>query len=191
MRKDTKGQDIDPMPYLNSSKSGVSKVEPKKEDKKKNLDQKSQFKKDSADQPQNETKKQEQQRPTVTPKTPTVPTVKPQSTIQTSPETKVSSSETQGTKDTLMAMASAAPPQTQQLTSPSEISQYTTYNQPTVAGQSVIIPIMMGSSSPPQVESTPQSPSNIGGSPAVASGPSAGDVLNRFIKDATLATLSA
>jgi murein DD-endopeptidase MepM/ murein hydrolase activator NlpD len=191
MRKDTKGQDIDPMPYLNSSKSGVFKVEPKKEDKKKNLDQKSQFKKDSADQPQNETKKQEQQRPTVTPKTPTVPTVKSQPTTQVPSETKVSSSETQGTKDTLMAMASAAPPQTQQLTSPSEISQYTTYNQPTVAGESVIIPIMMGSSSPPQVESTPQSPSNIGGSPAVASGPSAGDVLNRFIKDATLATLSA
>ena len=194
MRKDTKGQDIDPMPYLNSSKSGVSKVEPKKEDKKKNLDQKSQFKKDSEDQPQNETKKQEQQKPTVTPKTPTVPTVKPQSTTQISPETKVSSSESQGTKDTWMAMASAAPPQTQQLTSASEISQYTTYNQPTVAGQSVIIPIMMGGGGSAQVPSSGGG-GGAGGSPNKSSTnmiyPQQGMLLNSLFSTMLLTNLSS
>lgn len=143
--------------------------------------------------------KDQKTKPITTPQSKAVPTSAAKKTSSSSPiltpvskksETQVSSSGSQGTKDILMAMASAAPPQTQQLTSPSEISQYTTYNQPTVAGQSVIIPIMMGSSSPPQVESNPQPPPNTGRSHAVASGPSAGAVLNRFIKDATLATLS-
>jgi len=137
-------------------------------------------------------------KPITTPKSKVVPTsvekksqpnsttVEPDSKTST---TQISSSGSQTTNDTLMAMVSAAPPQTQQLTSPSEISQYTTYNQPTVAGQSVIIPIMMGSNAPPQVQSTPQSSSNVAQSSGSISGPTAGDVLNRFIKTAMFTNL--
>lgn len=186
MRKDTRGNYIDPLPYLQASKSGVPTVKPKKEEPKKDLKKQSQFSQDSGDMSQKETQKS-----TATPKTPTLPTVKSKPTAQ-SPipsQTQVSSSASQTTNDTLMAMVSAAPPQTQQLTSPSEISQYTTYNQPTVAGQSVILPIMMGSNTPPQVESTPQSSPNIARSSGSVAAPTAGDVLNRFIKTAMFTNL--
>jgi len=50
MRKDTKGNYIDPYPLLKSSKSGVSQVQPKKEENKKDLQKQSQFTKDGGDQ---------------------------------------------------------------------------------------------------------------------------------------------
>ena len=50
MRKDTKGNYIDPYPLLKSSKSGVSQVQPKKEESKKDLQKQSQFTKDGGDQ---------------------------------------------------------------------------------------------------------------------------------------------
>ena len=196
MRKDTRGNYIDPLPYLQASKSGVPKVQPKKEESKKDLQKQSQFSKDSGDMQKKDGEKKQQ--PTVTPKTPTVPTVKPQSTTQTSQETKVSSSGTSGTqssKDILMAMASAAPPQTQQLTGPSQISQYTTYNQPTIvgkSGQSVIVPIMMGSGGSQEQPSQSPTPSAPPQQNTVNSiGPSSSELLNTFISTALLTNLSS
>jgi len=50
MRKDTRGNYIDPLPILQSSKSGVQTVQPKKEENKKDLQKQSQFTKDGGDQ---------------------------------------------------------------------------------------------------------------------------------------------
>jgi murein DD-endopeptidase MepM/ murein hydrolase activator NlpD len=192
MRKDTRGNYIDPLPYLQSSKSGVPKVQPKKEESKKDLQKQSQFSKDSGDMQKKEGKKQQ---PTVTPKTPTVPTVKPQSTTQTLPETKASTSGTQSSKDTLMSMISAVSTQSQQLTGPSEISQYTTYNQPTVvgkSGQSVIVPIMMGSGGSQEQPSQSPAPSAPPQQNSVNNtGPSPSELLNTFISTALLTNLSS
>ena len=50
MRKDTRGNYIDPLPILQSSKSGVQTVQPKKEENKKDLQKQSQFTKEVGDQ---------------------------------------------------------------------------------------------------------------------------------------------
>ena len=50
MRKDTRGNYIDPLPILQSSKSGVQTVQPKKEENKKDLQKQSQFTKEGGDQ---------------------------------------------------------------------------------------------------------------------------------------------
>jgi biotin carboxyl carrier protein len=166
MRKDTKGNYIDPYPLLKSSKSGVSQVQPKKEENKKDLQKQSQFTKDGADQSQQQ---QATQAPT------------PQSQVAASPQMMQ--------VPQMSSMVAAAPMNLP--VAPQNIQYYTSYNQPG-GGASVIMPIMMGGGGGGQQRPVyiPVGGGG-GGGTVIMPGPTEGQVVNSLMKTMLLTNLSA
>ena len=177
MRKDTKGNYIDPYPLLKSSKSGVSQVQPKKEENKKDLQKQSQFTKDDADQSQKETQVSPQQQQAT------------QATQAPTPQSQVAASPQMMQVPQMSSMVAAAPMNLP--VSPQNIQYYTSYNQPG-GGASVIMPIMMGGGGGGQ-----QRPVFIpvggggGGGTVIMPGPTEGQVVNSLMKTMLLTNLSA
>ena len=215
MRKDTKGQDIDPLPYLQSSKSGVPKVQPKKEENKKDLQKQSQFTKEgSADQKVNTIKKQQSiedfikgtksgDRILKDPKLKAQLTGQKyqfENTMQTTPVTDPEVKQAQQMynnyvrdirsrqQDQIKAqmVGPAAPVQVPQ------IAQYPSYSQSQfyiIDRPSVIA--MGGGGGSSQPVNIPSGGGGGGGGTTVLSGPSEGEVVNSLIKTLLLTNLSA
>jgi murein DD-endopeptidase MepM/ murein hydrolase activator NlpD len=174
MRKDTRGNYIDPLPILQSSKSGVQTVQPKKEENKKDLQKQSQFTKDGADQSQKETQVSPQQQ---------------QATQAPTPQSQVAASPQMMQVPQMSSMVAAAPMNLP--VAPQNIQYYTSYNQPG-GGASVIMPIMMGGGGGGQ-----QRPVFIpvggggGGGTVIMPGPTEGQVVNSLMKTMLLTNLSS
>ena len=166
MRKDTRGNYIDPLPILQSSKSGVQTIQPKKEENKKDLQKQSQFTKGGADQSQKETQVASQQQQA------TQPTASPQ--MMQVPQ--------------MSSMVAAAPMNLP--VAPQNIQYYTSYNQPG-GGASVIMPIMMGGGGGGQRPVYIPVGGGGGGGTVIMPGPTEGQVVNSLMKTMLLTNLSA
>ena len=180
MRKDTRGTYIDPLPILQKSKSGVSTVTPQKQENKTDLQQQSQFDKNSGDMSQQQQRGQQRATGTVTARPPVVNTPPPQQQIA-STQTQQASVDPQ---DISQILRQAAMPQN--IMNVQQISQYPVYN----LGQSsvTLIPITQNTGGQaPMVVSSPGG----GTQTIVMPGPTEGQVLNSLFKKMLLTSLSA
>jgi murein DD-endopeptidase MepM/ murein hydrolase activator NlpD len=205
MRKDTRGNYIDPLPYLQSSKSGVPTVKPKKEESKKDLQKQSQFPQDSGDMSQ-----KEKQQSTAAPKTSLMNNTVPNTQQLTPTQTKaaeqarvsgqqmnLSSQEieklvSQSITNSASSEVMPSSVKDRQTVAPQQIAYYPSYNQPQTA-QSVIMPIMLGGSGPAQVSSSGGGGGSGGGGnqPPMIIPASQGKMLNSLFSTILLTSLSS
>ena len=206
MRKDTRGNYIDPLPYLRSSKSGVPTVKPKKEESKKDLQKQSQFSQDSGDMSQ-----KEKQQSTAAPKTSLMNNTVPNTQQLTPTQTKaaeqarvsgqqmnLSSQEieklvSQSISNSASSEVMPSSVKDRQTVAPQQIAYYPSYNQPQTA-QSVIMPIMLGGGGPAQVSSSGGGgggSSGGGNQPPMIIPASQGKMLNSLFSTILLTSLSS
>lgn len=194
MRKDTRGNYIDPLPILRQSKSGVATVKPDKKESKKDLKQQSQFKGDTGDQSQKEIKKDVQQQlgqATTKPKVQGAAVATTQMMSQQPKKQQMVQSQDQAiTPEVLSEPQVVAVPQSitniQQI---QEVQQYPSYILP--QSSVTLIPILQDSGNKTPMIISSGSASGGGGQTVVMPGPTEGEVLNSLMKSILLTSLSA
>lgn len=177
MRKDINGQNIDPLPYLKSSRSGVPQVEPQKKESEKDLKNQSQFTRENADQSQSQMQRD---------RTITQTVEKIQQPVQNTQGMQQYISNVPQSNYVISAAQMNLP------VSPQSIQYYTSYNQPN-AGASVIMPIIMGGGGSPGVQQKPifipVGNGDSGSGTIIMPGPSEGEVVNSLMKTILLTNL--
>jgi murein DD-endopeptidase MepM/ murein hydrolase activator NlpD len=201
MRKDTRGNYIDPKPILEKSKSGVPTIKPEKIESKQELKKQSQFDPSTAD--------ISQQKPTSNPPGALVPGQRPDAALNSQQFKIATETREQGKQSGMQgeelekyvaaavmnATNTASELQSQVQPTPSQIAQslmleqYPTYNQQ--QSSTTIVPILMsagGGQQRPQVISV--GGGGGGGQTIMLPGPSGGHVLNSLLKTMLLTNLS-
>lgn len=190
MRKDTRGNYIDPLPILKGSKSGVPIVRGEKQESKKDLEKQSKMSSETGDTSM------------VTPQNKMVPTSTPTvmgrqqltDTATTNINTAISQVPQQNvvpsSTNVPMSMVAPAPTQSEQINQPARYEIYPDYNQP--QSSITLMPMIIssgGSSQRPMVISS--GGGGGGGGTVIMPPPPQGVVLNSLFKTMLLTNLSA